>query len=1083
MARNYTKLDLVAFNISSKLAITTALIGFVVSTGWIFNLEILKSVLPGQLTMKVNTALGFLFSGISLWLWHQNRQQKQSFHLQLISQVLAGFVVLIGLLTLIQYGFNINLGIDQLLIKEDINAVATYYLGRMAPNTALCFFWLGSALILLQYRLMSVAQSLATGSFFIALFGLVGYVFGISTFYRLAPFTGMAVHTSVTFLLLGLGIILSSPKNGWMQTVMSPYLGGVTARRLLPVVIGVPILSSGLFLSAYRSNVIPDETGFLLRAIINIFILGVVVWWNAKYLNTSDRKYQNAQQALQDAYENLETKVHERTAQLEAANQALRDGRRQLSNLINTLPGIVFSRSVDDECLIHSLSDGYLSIIGCSRTDISSYSDRTFQDLIVPEDVPKIVAAIQTAIEQNSSYEIEYRIRTEYGQEKWLWEKGIETSVDGQTQTIQGFITEITSLKHTQEALRVSEERWRLATSAALDAIWEWDSSSDMTTLSERWFTLLGEKPQSLTISRLEWSRYVHPDDCKRVIKCVEDYLTQKAPRYYSEYRLRHQDGSYKWVESQAIAQWDEQGHPLRLVGSIADITERKQTEQALRESEAKFRELAENIHEVFHINSADLSQVLYISPGYEQIWRRSCQSLYQNPNSWSESIHPDDCDRILAACERLIQGEPLEEEYRIVRPQGEIRWIFARVFPIYSQSGIILRHAGIAADITERKLAEITVQQSEERYRSLVEATAQVIWITDSHGQFITPQESWEAFTGQSFPEYQGWSWQYAIHPEDRERTKQVWSKALDNSELYENECRIQSKNGEYRYFWVRAVPVLETDGSNREWVGTCTDITNRKQTEREIQELNEQLETRVQQRTAQLTAANKELEAFSYSVSHDLRAPLRGLDGFSKTLLERYQDQLDDKGKHYLTRIRAGTQRMGELIDDLLQLSRVTRSQMRHTQINLSAIAQEIAQELSESNPKRQVEWLISPHLTVTGDPQLLRIVMENLLNNAWKFTSVKIQSQIEFSCTASYNENGSNITYFVRDNGVGFNEAYANKLFQPFQRLHTIEEFPGTGIGLATVQRVIFRHGGYIWANGVVGEGAIFHFTLQG
>ncbi|AFZ59082.1 PAS domain-containing protein [Anabaena cylindrica FACHB-243] len=949
-----TKLHLAASNLSNQLALTTAFIGLVVLIGWVFNLEFLKTLEPRLITMKVNTALGFIFSGISLWLWHQNNQQKQSSHVQLLSQVFAGLVVLVGLLTLIQYGFNINLGIDQLLIKEDINAVDTYHPGRMAPNTALCFFWLGSALILLQYRLMSVAQSFAVGSFFTALFGLIGYLFGISSFYSLAPFTGMAVHTSVTFLLLGLGIILSSPENGWMQTVMSPYFGGVIARRLLPVVIGVPILSSGLFLSAYRSNVIPGEIGFLLRAIINIFVLGVVVWWNARYLNTSDHKYQNAQQALQEAYENLETKIHERTAQLEAANQALKDGRRQLSNLINTLPGIVFSRSVDDECLIHSLSDGYLSIIGCSRTDISSYSDRTLQDLIVPEDIPKIVAAIQIAIEQNSSYEIEYRIRTQCGEEKWLWEKGIETSIDGQIPTIQGFITEITSLKHTQEALG---------------------------------------------------------------------------------------------------------------------------------ESEAKFRELAENIHEVFHINSADLSQILYISPGYEQIWRRSCQSLYQNPNSWSESIHPDDCDRILAACERLIQGEPLEAEYRIIRPQGEIRWIFARVFPIYSLSGTILRHAGIAADITERKLAEIAVQQSEERYRSLVEATAQVIWITDPHGQFITPQESWQAFTGQSFLEYQGWNWQYAIHPEDRERTKQAWSKALQKSELFENECRIQSKNGEYRYFWVRAVPVLKTDGSNCEWVGTCTDITNRKQAEREIQELNEQLETRVQQRTAQLTAANKELEAFSYSVSHDLRAPLRGLDGFSKTLLERYQDQLDDKGKHYLTRIRAGTQRMGELIDDLLQLSRVTRSQMRHTQLNLSAIAQEIAQELSESNPERQVEWLISPHLTVTGDPRLLRIVMENLLNNAWKFTSVKIQSQIEFSCTASHNENGTNITYFVRDNGVGFNEVYVNKLFQPFQRLHTIEEFPGTGIGLATVQRVIFRHGGYIWANGVVGEGAIFHFTLPG
>jgi light-regulated signal transduction histidine kinase (bacteriophytochrome) len=204
--------------------------------------------------------------------------------------------------------------------------------------------------------------------------------------------------------------------------------------------------------------------------------------------------------------------------------------------------------------------------------------------------------------------------------------------------------------------------------------------------------------------------------------------------------------------------------------------------------------------------------------------------------------------------------------------------------------------------------------------------------------------------------------------------------------------------------------------------------------------------------------------------------------MDGFSKILLERYQDQLDEQGQHYLTRIRAGTQRMGEIIDALLQLSRVTRSQMQFHQVNLSAIAQEIAQELGEREPQRRVEWLISPDLIVQGDPQLLRIVMENLLNNAWKFTSTEIHSKIELACLVSEQENNNYLTYIVRDNGVGFDQTYVNKLFQAFQRLHAMEEFPGTGIGLATVQRIVRRHGGNVWANGSVGEGATFYFTLQ-
>jgi ligand-binding sensor domain-containing protein/signal transduction histidine kinase len=244
-----------------------------------------------------------------------------------------------------------------------------------------------------------------------------------------------------------------------------------------------------------------------------------------------------------------------------------------------------------------------------------------------------------------------------------------------------------------------------------------------------------------------------------------------------------------------------------------------------------------------------------------------------------------------------------------------------------------------------------------------------------------------------------------------------------------------------------------------------------------RSIKNHNLKLESEVTERTRQLQVANNELEAFAYSVSHDLRAPLRSIDGFSQVLLEEYQEKIDGQGRDYLNRVRLASQRMAQLIDDMLTLSRISRSEMNIQQVDLSKIAHEIAGELCETQPEREVEFIIQEGIKVRGDGHLLRIVLENLMRNAWKFTSKHPSARIEFGLQL---KNGIPV-YFVRDDGAGFDMNYAQKLFGAFQRLHTATEFPGTGVGLATVQRVIHRHGGKVWAEGEVGKGATFYFTI--
>jgi PAS domain S-box-containing protein len=289
--------------------------------------------------------------------------------------------------------------------------------------------------------------------------------------------------------------------------------------------------------------------------------------------------------------------------------------------------------------------------------------------------------------------------------------------------------------------------------------------------------------------------------------------------------------------------------------------------------------------------------------------------------------------------------------------------------------------------------------------------------------------------------------------------------------------EIALRHRDGHNIPIQFSATSLYGDDGALQSVLAFVTDITERQEHEREMRRLNEQLEQRVVERTRALQTANRELEAFSYSVSHDLRSPLRAINGFSHALAEEYGRLLDDNGRHYLARVRAGSERMAELIDDMLRLSQLSRQEMTIEAIDLSVMAREIAAELQAAEPTRQVDWGIAPDIIAMGDRGLLRIALQNLLDNAWKYSSRRGKTRIAFGL----GENAGRRAYFVSDNGTGFDMAHAGKLFGAFQRLHTPEEFPGSGIGLATVARIIQRHGGEVWAEGKVDEGATFRFTL--
>jgi len=307
---------------------------------------------------------------------------------------------------------------------------------------------------------------------------------------------------------------------------------------------------------------------------------------------------------------------------------------------------------------------------------------------------------------------------------------------------------------------------------------------------------------------------------------------------------------------------------------------------------------------------------------------------------------------------------------------------------------------------------------------------------------------------------------------------------KAHDGYQQVFRESSVKDYALELRHKDGHITPVLYNAAVYRDEAGNvigvfaaARDITERKKAEEEIRKLNRELEARVVKRTAELENSNRELEAFAYSVSHDLRTPLRSIEGFSHALLEDYADKIDETGKDYLDRVRNATVRMGQIIDDLLKLSRVTRSEMNWQQVNLSNMVKMLADSLHQNHPERNANFIIEDDLVAYGDERLLSVALENLISNAWKFSEKATPSVIEFGVT----QKDGNLTYYVRDNGVGFDMAYVGKLFNAFQRLHKIEDFPGTGIGPATVKRIISRHGGKVWIEGEPGSGTTTFFTL--
>jgi PAS domain S-box-containing protein len=511
--------------------------------------------------------------------------------------------------------------------------------------------------------------------------------------------------------------------------------------------------------------------------------------------------------------------------------------------------------------------------------------------------------------------------------------------------------------------------------------------------------------------------------------------------------------------------------------GLKQEIADRQRAEETSRRSEEKFRSLVESSSAAMHFYRLEDNGRLVlagVNPAAERMMGVGTQSLV---GKTIEEVFPNlGNTEILDIHRKVAKGEIGSQAFETPYKDAHVFGFYdVRVF----RTGPRMV-ASIFVDITERKQAEQELRAYSHRLALATEAAVMGVWEWNVTTDIATWDDRMFEIYGLPKTAPMTYSrWKQMIHVDDLPQVEHHLRRAVAEKKVgYFNFRILRPSDGEVRHIQAAASVIADDKGQVTNVVGVNFDITSRKLAEEEIRKLNTELEQRVADRTIQLAAANRELESFAYSVSHDLTAPLRGIDGWSLALLEDYGNQLDERARQHLSRVRAETQRMGQLIDDLLKLSRVTRAEMRRNVVDITDLAQSIARRLQEDHPDRKMEFVIQPGLTDHGDARLLRIALTNLLGNAVKFTGKKPQARIEFGLMCVKDRP----VYFVRDNGAGFDMAFAKKLFGAFQRMHKASEFPGTGIGLATVQRIIQRHGGRIWAEAQVNQGATFYFTLD-
>lgn len=772
--------------------------------------------------------------------------------------------------------------------------------------------------------------------------------------------------------------------------------------------------------------------------------------------------------------------------------------RQQFVRLYDRAP--VGYLTLNHHGVIQTLNRAAIELLRCERSDLIG---RSLVELVVKSDRRRFLGHLRRLARRPGRAATEVELRSP-GQRSLTVQfvTIVHAAHKGTSTEFQSVMVDITQLKTVEEQLRRSEALYRAIGESIDYGVWVCAPDGRNIYASPSFLKLVGQTQEQC--SNFGWGDVLHPDDAARTIAAWKECV-RTGSVWDIEHRYRGVDGQYHAILARGVAVKDDQGKIQCWAGINLDISRLKQVEEQLRASERRLR---------LALEGGNLAAWDWHIPSGEVVWNDehyrmlgyAVGEVSPNYRTWADRVHPEDIARAEAAIRHSMErGNDYSSEFRVVCPDGTTRWIEARGRFERDAAGKALRCYGVMLDLTghkqaeaerERLLAELSAEKN--RWQATVENILDPLTVCDAAGRVTYMNPAYERLVGRpvvaglelkNHPDYyQIYRPDGTLYPPEELPLQKA---ARTGQEARQVEVVHRSAEGREFVALFNAAPLRDADGRVSGAVAVGRDITEQRRAQQALRDLNAELEQRVAAQTAEirqaseqlarrvedLAKANAELEAFTYSVSHDLRAPLRQVIGFVTRLEECSSGRLELEGAECVQLIQTAVGRMGKLIDDLLAFSRMGRVEMLRESVSLRSLVDQARELLQPAVAGRAIDWVIGPLPAVQGDPALLRQVFISLLDNALKFTRSRPGARIEIGSET----NSAEHVIFIRDNGVGFNQRYVGKLFGVFQRLHSAREFEGTGIGLANVQRIIQRHSGRVWAEGVEGQGAAFYFAL--